>query len=194
MGDRAPQNLRGAGPGYYPTHDTAQTRAHWAGNPVAYRSLDRCDAAHACDARAPRRRNASDVCRRDPVIGTQATPSDLPQAKTDTQHKETTPAPNPSSPKALILRDRRHTVRTADIHRAIVSKDEGVLTALSPSFLRKQEPRSSESNARSPWLPALRFAPAGMTSFKAPPSLRSSRRKSGSRAPSVMLGGLHTQP
>ena len=81
------------------------------------------------------------ICRRDPVIGTQAMLSDVPKAKTDTQHKETPPAANPSSPKALNLRDRRHTARTADIPRAIVSKDEGVLTTLSPSFLRKQGER-----------------------------------------------------
>src|SRR5690606_393108 len=36
------------------------------------------------------------ICRRDPVIGTQAMPSDVPKAKTATQHKETPPAANPS--------------------------------------------------------------------------------------------------
>ena len=81
------------------------------------------------------------ICRRSPVIGTLAMPTDLPRAKTDTQSKETPPAAAHSSPIALILRDRRHTVRTAEIPRAIVSKDEGVLTTLSPSFLRKQGER-----------------------------------------------------
>ena len=127
------------------------------------------------------------ICRHDPVIGTQATPADLPQAKTDTQLKETPPAANPSSPKALNLRDRRHTARTADIPRAIVSKDEGVLTTLSPSFLRSrvsdgaegaiwssgpnrganaEGPRSHAHSACRPWLPALRFAAAGMTNIE----------------------------
>ncbi len=50
--------------------------------------------------------------------------------------------------------------------RAIVSKDEGVLIALSSSFLRKQEPRSCRPSACRPWLPALRFAAAGMTSLE----------------------------
>ena len=127
------------------------------------------------------------ICRRDPVIGTQAMPTDLPEAKTDTQSKETPPAANPSSPIALILRDRRHTVRTAELHRAIVSKDEGVLTTLSPSFLRSrvsdgaegaiwssgpnrganaEGPRSHAHRACRHWLPALRFAPAGMTNIE----------------------------
>ena len=102
--------------------------------------------------------------RRDPVIGTQDMPSRLPRETTDTPSKETNPAVQPdSSPKALILRDRMHDVRTAELPRAIVSKDEGVLTTLSPSFLRKQEPRSHAHSACRPWLPALRFAPAGMT-------------------------------
>jgi hypothetical protein len=55
MGDSASQNLRRPERAYSPPHDTAQTRANWAGNPVASRSLDRCDAARACDARAKRR-------------------------------------------------------------------------------------------------------------------------------------------
>ena len=127
------------------------------------------------------------ICRRTRVNATRAAPADLPQAKTDTQSRETRPAANPSSPKALILRDRRHTVRTAEIHRAIVSKDEGVLTTLSPSFLRSrvsdgaegaiwssgpnrganaEGPRSHAHNACRPWLPALRYAPAGMTNIE----------------------------
>ncbi len=60
MGDSAPQILRPRGPAYYAPHDTAQTRAHWAGNPVASRSLDRCDAARACDAHVQRRCNPPD--------------------------------------------------------------------------------------------------------------------------------------
>ena len=113
------------------------------------------------------------ICRRRPVIGTQAMPSALPEAKTDTQPKETNPAVQPDSPpKALILRDRMHEVRTAELSRAIVSKDERVLTIASHKLL---QPRERKINAS--------------------PSLRSSRRKSGSRAPRVMPAtGLHQQP
>src|SRR5690606_1005155 len=71
------------------------------------------------------------ICRRTRVNATRPAPTGLPQAKTDTHSKETPPAAAHSSPIALILRDRRHTVRTAEIPRAIVSKDEGVLTTLS---------------------------------------------------------------
>jgi hypothetical protein len=154
------------------------------------------------------------ICRRETVIGTQSMPTDLPRAKTDTQSQETNAAQQ-SSPIALILRDRRHDVRTAAFHRAIVSKDgKGVLIPLSSSFLRKQEPRSHTHCTCSPWLPALRFAPAGMTNVGpstseqharflnlASPSLRvrrfasNPRRKSGPRASRVMLAtGLHPQP
>jgi hypothetical protein len=113
------------------------------------------------------------VCRRRPVIGTQAMPPALPKAKTDTQSKETNPVVQPDSPrKALILRDRMHDVRTAELPRAIVSKDESVLTNAGQAMAQHREPPT-----------------------KASPSLRSSRRKSGPRAPSVMLAtGLRQQP
>ena len=51
---------RGLCGGYSPTHDTAQTHAHWAGNPAASSALADSCAAHACDARAERRFNAPD--------------------------------------------------------------------------------------------------------------------------------------
>ncbi|RYY98011.1 MAG: hypothetical protein EON61_19680 [Alphaproteobacteria bacterium] len=113
------------------------------------------------------------ICRRRPVIGTQAMPSALPKAKTDTLSKEATPAVQPDSPpKVLILRDRMHDVRTAELPRAIVSKDERVLTEASQALAQHREPPINAS-----------------------PSLRSSRRKSGSRAPRVTLAaGLRTQP
>ena len=62
------------------------------------------------------------LCRRDAVNVTQPTPTDLPRAKTDTQHQETTPAAKHRSPIALILRSAA---------KLRVSKDEGVLTTLS---------------------------------------------------------------
>jgi len=58
----APPRIRWApGRAYNCPHDTAQTHAHWVGNPVASRSLDRCDAASVCDARVKRRLNSPDV-------------------------------------------------------------------------------------------------------------------------------------
>ncbi len=57
------------------------------------------------------------IRRRDAVIGTQPTPTDLPRAATDTQPKETNAVPQ-SSPIALILRSAA---------KLRVSKDEGVL-------------------------------------------------------------------
>ena len=113
------------------------------------------------------------ICRRRPVIGTQAMPSALPKAKTDAQHQEPNLAVQPDSlPIALILRDRMHEVRTAELPHAIVSKDQRVLTNASHKLLQHREPHKP-----------------------APPYLRSSRRKSRSRAPRVMFAtGLHTQP
>jgi hypothetical protein len=110
--------------------------------------------------------------RRTSVNATRTTPADLPRDTTDTQSKETNTAVQPDSPpKALILRDRMHEVRTAELSRAIVSKDERVLTNASQAMPQHREPHT-----------------------KASPSLRSSRRKSGPRAPRVMLAtGLHTQ-
>src|SRR6185369_10784091 len=87
------------------------------------------------------------IRRREAVNATRATPADLPQAKTDTQSKETNPAAQHRSPIALILRDRMHTVRTAELSRAIVSKDgKGVLTAASHKLLQHRE---HSNNARS---------------------------------------------
>ena len=57
------------------------------------------------------------IRRRDAVIGTQPTPTDLPRAATDTKPKETNAVPQ-SSPIALILRSAA---------KLRVSKDEGVL-------------------------------------------------------------------
>jgi len=113
------------------------------------------------------------ICRRTSVNATRAAPPDLPTAKSDTQHQEPILAAQPDSPpKALILRDRMHDVRTAELPRAIVSKDERVLTNASQAIAQHREPHT-----------------------RAHPSLRSSRRKSGPRAPRVMLAtGLHTQP
>ena len=50
-------------------------------------------------------------------------------------------------PLALILRDRRHSVRTTELHRAIVSKDGGVLTELSTLPGKRQAPPLEEEVA-----------------------------------------------
>jgi hypothetical protein len=68
------------------------------------------------------------IRRRDAVNATQATPTDLPRAATDTQTKETTAAQQ-SSPIALILSSARS---------ARPSKDEGVLTTPSVSLGSRQ--------------------------------------------------------
>ena len=60
MGGGAPQILRPRGPAYYAPHDTAQTHAHWAGNPAASSALADSCAARACDARVQRRLNPPD--------------------------------------------------------------------------------------------------------------------------------------
>jgi len=48
-------------PGDNPTHDTAQSHAHWTRNPFAAWSLDQCAAAWLCDARVPRRPSLLDA-------------------------------------------------------------------------------------------------------------------------------------
>ena len=63
------------------------------------------------------------ICRRGPVIGTQAMPSALPQAKTDTQSQETTPAAQHDSPQSAHAEQARFASRP--------SKHERVLTTAS---------------------------------------------------------------
>ena len=99
------------------------------------------------------------------VNATRATPAVLPRETTDTQSKETTPAAEHSSP--------RHSAHPEQArHAGRPSKDERVLTEASQAMAQHREPHTNAS-----------------------PSLRSSRRKSGSRAPRVMLAtGLRQQP
>jgi hypothetical protein len=57
----APSSFDGArNEGHTSTHDTAQIRAHWAGNPVATSALADSGAAPACDAHVQRRLNSPD--------------------------------------------------------------------------------------------------------------------------------------
>ncbi|RZI82667.1 MAG: hypothetical protein EOP15_19700 [Pseudomonas sp.] len=103
--------------------------------------------------------------RRAPVNGTQDMPTRLPRETTDTQSKEPQPAAKHSSPTQSAHPEQRSFA-------ARPSKDERVLTEASHKLAQHREHRKP-----------------------APPRLRSSRRKSGSRAPRVMLAqGLHTQP
>ena len=69
------------------------------------------------------------IRRRDPVNATQAMPSDLPQAKTDTQQQEPNPAAKHRSPIALMVSSTQ-SVRP--------SNHEGVLTTPSVSLGSRQ--------------------------------------------------------
>jgi hypothetical protein len=69
------------------------------------------------------------IRRREPVIGTQPTPTDLPRASTDTQSQETPPAAQHRSPIALMVSSTQ-SVRP--------SNHEGVLTTPSVSLGSRQ--------------------------------------------------------
>ncbi len=64
------------------------------------------------------------LCRREAVNATQPTPADLPQAKTDTQQQEPTPAAQHRSPPYSAHPEQRSSA-------ARPSKDERVLTTVS---------------------------------------------------------------
>jgi hypothetical protein len=103
--------------------------------------------------------------RRAPVIGTQDMPTRLPRETTDTQRQETTTAAKHSSPTQSAHPEQAR-------YAGRPSKDERVLTEAGHKLPQHREPPTNAS-----------------------PSLRSSRRKSGSRAPRVMLAtGLRQQP
>ncbi len=124
------------------------------------------------------------IRRRETVIGTQPMPTDLPQAKTDTQQQETqtVAASDPAQPCA----------RPTACHPGSTKCYPG------PIARARHTINGSRRSLRS----------AGMTTVDetkraqhahflnlAPPPLRSSRRKSGTRAPRVMLAtGLHQPP
>ncbi len=92
---------RGRSRGYYPTHDTAQTRANWTRNPVASRSLDRCDAARVCDAGALRRLNTPDArppSPRDWHTDDAGRPAQSDERHPTTGNKTRCATPQPDSP------------------------------------------------------------------------------------------------
>ena len=98
------------------------------------------------------------IRRRDAVIGTQPTPTDLPRAATDTQPKETNAVPQ-SSPIALILRSAA---------KLRVSKDEGVLTTPSVSHGSRQAIHLPQSP-----IGGGNRAPMSATKGNLPPPVRS---------------------
>ena len=128
------------------------------------------------------------ICRRRPVIGTQDMPSALPKVKTDTQSKETLSAAEHSSPPHSA-----HPEQARFASRP--SKDERDTTACHPGNAKRYPGPTDPVGQTAKWFPALRYASAGMTTIGAhenaqhvrslnsvSPSLRSSRRKSGTRA------------
>jgi hypothetical protein len=136
------------------------------------------------------------ICRRGRVNATRATPTALPQAKTDT-HQEPHAAQQ-SSQIALILRSAA---------KLRVSKDESVLTACHPGNAKRYpgpivRARHAINGSRvSLRSPGMTTVGASETAQHARPinqahlSLRSSRRKLGPRAAWVIcVKGLHTQP
>ena len=137
------------------------------------------------------------ICRHAAVIGTQAMPSDLPKAKTDTQQQESKTAAQHSSPTNSAHGEQR-------IEDARPSNHERDITGCHPGNAQRYPGPTDPVGQTAQWFPALRYAPAGMTIEAAQPArslnsasphLRSSRRKSGSKAPRVMLAtGLHMQP
>jgi len=125
------------------------------------------------------------IRRHDRVNATRAMPVVLPRAKTDTQQQE---------PQSVAASDTLIVRHTPACHPGSAKRYPGPIHPAGPT---------------SQWFPALRYAAAGMTIIApfeaaqparsnnpAPPSLRSSRRKSGPRAPRVMRieSGLHQQP
>jgi len=124
------------------------------------------------------------IRRREAVNATQPTPTVLPRAKTDTQQQE---------PQSVAASDTPIMHPTPACHPGSAKRYPGPIHPVG---------RTSQ------WFPALRYAAAGMTTIgaienvqparphnPAPPSLRSSRRKSGPRASRVMrVTGLLTQP
>jgi len=94
------------------------------------------------------------IRRRAAVNATQPTPTDLPQAKTDT-HQETTAAQQSSS-IALILRSAA---------KLRVSKDEGVLTAASRKLPQRQDTPPPSGEAQSAQLARQQRSGGGQSSL-----------------------------
>jgi len=122
--------------------------------------------------------------RRLPVIGTRTMPDALPRVTSDTQQQE---------PQTAAASDTHNVHHTPACHPGSAKRYPGPIHPVG---------RTSQ------WFPALRYATAGMTIIvpfeaaqparsnnHAPPSLRSSRRKSGPRASRVLrVTGLLMQP
>ncbi len=162
MGDSAPQILRPPERAYYPTHDTAQTHAHWAGNPVASRSLDRCDAARTCDARVQRQLNPPDD--HPPSACDWHTGNAGWSAQRDERHPHQgtprCPARQPDSPHAEGSRSDRLEARGRAHHRELHPQWKRTLGPRSPrrrgsSPLEKQRAQSAQNPNAAFWIPAF---------------------------------------
>ena len=124
------------------------------------------------------------IRRREAVNATQPTPTVLPRVKTDTQQQD---------PQSVAASDTPIMHPTPACHPGSAKRYPGPIHPVG---------RTSQ------WFPAIRYATAGMTNIGAienvqparphklaPPSLRSSRRKSGPRASRVIcVTGLRKQP
>jgi hypothetical protein len=124
------------------------------------------------------------IRRRETVIGTQPMPTDLPQAKTDTQQQETqtVAASDPAQPCA----------RLTTCHPGNAKRYPGPIA-------RARHPiNGSRRSLRSAGMTAIgetKRAQHARSLNLAPPPLRSSRRKSGPRASRVICAqDLHQQP
>ncbi len=107
--------------GHRPADDTAQTRTHWAGHPVA-------SSARLIDALGLFAILMSEIAstlqiitRRPPIIGTWEMPAGLPGETSDTQQQETETAVPSSQPTQALMVSSTRSVRP--------SNHEGVLTA-----------------------------------------------------------------
>jgi hypothetical protein len=120
------------------------------------------------------------ICRREAVNVTQPTPTDLPQAKTDTQSKET---------QTVAASDTTNThVVTTACHPGNAQRYPGTIVR---TCQRMNDSRLSLRSAGMTTEAAQRAQPLN----HAHTHHRSSRRKSGPRASRVMLAtDLHQQP
>ena len=150
---------------YNPTHDTAQTHAHWAGNPIASRSLDRCDAARLCDARASRRLNPPDdpppfprECHTGNAAG--SAPRDERQ---NSGNRNRCPTRQPTSPHAEEAEGRLEARGRARHPSHKLQQHEHPIHIAPPqlrSSRRKSGPRASRVRCATgllaqPWIPAF---------------------------------------
>ena len=183
-GETVPQNLPAPGRAYNHAHDAAQTRLHRAGNPIAARSLDRCDAACLCDARAKRRLDSPDdppPSARDRHTGNAGV-----SGRREERHlKETIAVPH-DSPIALMVSSTQ-SVRP--------SNHEGVLTSVNREHHRSgpsvRVPREEVGEEWRRWRELVRGTNVNDASpepCKGPPVLWNRKAREALRTPSRHCG------